>query len=297
LRFAFGRVRDDVLKVTRNKQEPFVYGSLGGDTISIVPPVPEPPRPRLPEADEVGWGFLKESSDTAALAQFIDRFPTSAFRAEAEARLAALKARSTPSPPGLPPDEITWEVVKGSREPDQLRRFIAQFPQSSRQAEAEQRIAALSAEPAEPKPAPAPQIDQREIGRALQLELKRVGCFDGRVDGEFGPATRTALRNFAKFAALNVPDDDLTLDAVKAVRGFDRRICPLVCPSGERADGERCIRIVCGRGQVLKNDACVDKVAAEPKRPARPEPAARPQAVRPSGGSRCFSFQGRQFCE
>ena len=33
LRKAFGYVRDDVLKATSNKQEPFVYGSLGGTTV------------------------------------------------------------------------------------------------------------------------------------------------------------------------------------------------------------------------------------------------------------------------
>jgi hypothetical protein len=37
LRIAFGRVRDDVLKATGNKQEPFVYGSLGGSTVSLLP--------------------------------------------------------------------------------------------------------------------------------------------------------------------------------------------------------------------------------------------------------------------
>jgi uncharacterized caspase-like protein len=40
LRLAFGKVRDDVVKVTNNKQEPFVYGSLGGDTMSLVRPLP-----------------------------------------------------------------------------------------------------------------------------------------------------------------------------------------------------------------------------------------------------------------
>ena len=39
LRKAFGFVRDDVLKVTNNKQEPFVYGSLGGNDVSLVPAV------------------------------------------------------------------------------------------------------------------------------------------------------------------------------------------------------------------------------------------------------------------
>jgi len=42
LRIAFGRVRDEVLKATGNRQEPFVYGSLGGDTVALVPRVADP---------------------------------------------------------------------------------------------------------------------------------------------------------------------------------------------------------------------------------------------------------------
>ena len=34
---AFGFVRDDVLKATNNRQEPFVHGSLRGDDVSLVP--------------------------------------------------------------------------------------------------------------------------------------------------------------------------------------------------------------------------------------------------------------------
>jgi uncharacterized caspase-like protein len=36
LRQAFGLVRDDVMKATDNKQEPFTYGSLGGATVALV---------------------------------------------------------------------------------------------------------------------------------------------------------------------------------------------------------------------------------------------------------------------
>src|SRR6202790_4746900 len=57
LRKAFGFTRDEVLKVTNNRQEPFVYGSLGGDDVSLVPaakpvvPVVAPvPPPADPEA-------------------------------------------------------------------------------------------------------------------------------------------------------------------------------------------------------------------------------------------------------
>jgi uncharacterized caspase-like protein len=37
IRIALGKVRDDVLESTGNRQEPFVYGSLGGADISLVP--------------------------------------------------------------------------------------------------------------------------------------------------------------------------------------------------------------------------------------------------------------------
>jgi uncharacterized caspase-like protein len=43
LRKAFGFARDDVLKATNNKQEPFIYGSLGGDDVALVPAVAAPP--------------------------------------------------------------------------------------------------------------------------------------------------------------------------------------------------------------------------------------------------------------
>lgn len=42
LRLALGRVRDDVLRMTSHKQEPFVYGSLGGTTVALVPKAAEP---------------------------------------------------------------------------------------------------------------------------------------------------------------------------------------------------------------------------------------------------------------
>ena len=52
IRIALGRVRDEVLKVTGGRQEPFIYGSLGGATIPLVPPSAKKsePAPVLPPA-------------------------------------------------------------------------------------------------------------------------------------------------------------------------------------------------------------------------------------------------------
>jgi hypothetical protein len=49
IRIALGRVRDDVVAMTGGRQEPFIYGSLGGATIPLVPATAakkiEPPPP------------------------------------------------------------------------------------------------------------------------------------------------------------------------------------------------------------------------------------------------------------
>jgi uncharacterized caspase-like protein len=235
INFLFRNVRDDVLRATQREQEPFVYGSLSRDAIYLKPPAPAAvaAAPAAPAADAVMWEFIKDTNDATALKRFVDQFPASARRAEAERRISALAVEAA-------------------------------------------------------KAAAAARGDPREIARSLQLELRRVGCFDGAIDGEFSAATRAALRNFVKLAALRLPDDP-SLDAVKAVRSFDKRVCPLVCQAGERADGERCVRIGCPSGQVLKDGACVAERASSPARPAA--------APKGAGAAKCFTFQGRQYCE
>jgi hypothetical protein len=42
IRLALGKVRDDVLRATNRRQEPYVYGSLGGDSVALVPAVEAP---------------------------------------------------------------------------------------------------------------------------------------------------------------------------------------------------------------------------------------------------------------
>ena len=50
VRRAFGFVRDEVLKTTGNKQEPFVYGSLGGEDVPLVPAPRQAPAAAAPAA-------------------------------------------------------------------------------------------------------------------------------------------------------------------------------------------------------------------------------------------------------
>jgi uncharacterized caspase-like protein len=54
---------------------------------------------------------------------------------------------------------------------------------------------------------PGPQaVDRREIARVLQLELRRVGCFDGAATGEFDASTRNALARFSERSGIRLPN-------------------------------------------------------------------------------------------
>jgi Caspase domain len=173
VRFAFGRVRDEVRKATDYRQEPSIYGSLGGDAISIVPGPPEASRQGVPNPDELTWEFLAESNDIAALKRFIERFPDSRFRARAEARIAALSAAGLQGPAGPAADEIAWNMVRNSKDAAQLRRFVAQFPDSPRRADAERQIAALEAKDEVRRP-PPPAPPKNDGSRCLVFNGRQI---------------------------------------------------------------------------------------------------------------------------
>jgi outer membrane protein assembly factor BamD (BamD/ComL family) len=237
---------------------------------------PVPPRP-----DEVTWQLLKDTIDESALNHFIARYPDSPLRKEAEARIETLRAlrAAQPSPPS--PEQVAWNMVKDTTDPDQLRRFIRQFPDSPNRADAEQRATELAAAVA--AASTTNTVDPHALALALQFELKRVGCFNGALNGEFDDATRAASRNFARLASVSMPDG-LSMDAINAVRGFNKRVCPLVCREGEQAEGDRCIAI-----------APVRK--PEEVRPKEPRNHATTATSAPKSGGKCFSFGGRSFCE
>jgi ribosomal protein S12 len=196
-------------------------------------------KPTPPGPDEVTWALLKETTDEGALKRFNAQYPNSALRRDADARIAALEAAQAAKPVPPSPDEVTWGLLKETTDEAALKRFTAQYPNSALRKDAEARIAALETA-AKAVPPPAAATDPHELARTLQFELKRVGCFNGAVNGEFDDATKAAWHKFAKQASVAMPDD-LSSDAIKAVRQIDKRICPLVCPDGQRPDGDRCV--------------------------------------------------------
>jgi uncharacterized caspase-like protein len=96
IRLAFGRVRDDVLKSTARKQEPFVYGSLGGDAISLLPTtletLPSEDAPSRASEAAQAWAATMDSTSEAVLTAFISRYDGTYYADLARGRLHDLKA-------------------------------------------------------------------------------------------------------------------------------------------------------------------------------------------------------------
>lgn len=128
LRRAFGYTRDDVLKATNNKQEPFIYGSLGGDDVALVPqtakPVDRETEARIDYelAAQVG---TKEAWD-AFLASHPDGLYAQLARAQNSKLAAALRSRTKA-------DDTRREAEEqAARKAEELRKQLEE--QSARQA-------------------------------------------------------------------------------------------------------------------------------------------------------------------
>lgn len=75
-----------------------------------------------------------------------------------------------------------------------------------------------------------PVLSGSALVTALQKELDRVGCDPGSIDGRWGNHTKEALEQFNRFAKLSVPADTPTMQALTALKGVNKQ----VCPSGSR---------------------------------------------------------------
>jgi uncharacterized caspase-like protein len=129
LRKAFGFVRDDVLKATNNKQEPFIYGSLGGNDVALVlaPAVPPQVNPASDSNASVRHDYeLAERVGTReAWEFFLSTYPNGFYAKLAQAqrnKLAAEEARIAATEKArLAAEEQTRLAAEGAKAAEQAR--------------------------------------------------------------------------------------------------------------------------------------------------------------------------------
>jgi uncharacterized caspase-like protein len=376
LRLAFGRVRDDVMKNTANRQEPFLYGSLGGQTMALVPQVAKPVDPEAEarvdyefaaqigtreawdsflashsqglyanlaraqnsklsvaqqtraKADDARRGAEEQAAQKAAelrqqleeqstrqTAEAKQKLSEQAKKDLEEARRQMAEQARKELEDARKQVELAQQKAEAARQEveEAKRQAIAdaqrQVEPAKRNAEEDskrdskqdnEKVASLTSDQSIPPNSPptSPKIDQADITRLLQAHLKRVGCNAGTVDGNWDDNSRKALDLFNKNAHTGFDIKLASLDALDAVRDRADRVCPLICGKGQHVEGDRCVQISCGSGFFLNSSGSCEK---------RPEPAPRARTAvhdsaparrsAPSGGGKCFSFNGKSYCE
>lgn len=342
LRLAFGRVRDDVLKATGNKQEPFVYGSLGGSTVSLVPPkaVAEPVAVTNPPVDmrrdfelaaQIGtkeaWDqFLsvysnglyaglaraarakldaeeaKSEADAKAAAARTDAAAKAAIakaQADADAAAATAKAEamskadaSAKAAIAKAQAEAKAAVAKAESEAKAAAEKAAAALKSEATLRAEaaakleaankaldaeraklatQQVASLA--PQDGSTAGPPPPTGSELILEIKKELRRVGCYTGKVDDDWKSAdTKQSLAKFAKIASLAKTPEEPDAVFLNSVRSQITRVCP----------------IECGKNEVESKGQCVAKAAPAP-RTAPAAPSAKTDTAPAPSGTRTAS--------
>jgi hypothetical protein len=71
------------------------------------------------------------------------------------------------------------------------------------------------------------------IGRKLQKELKRVGCYAGELNGVWTRSTRHAMNTFVDRVNAKLSTDQPDSILLALVQGYPSKVCDLPCPSGQ----------------------------------------------------------------
>jgi uncharacterized caspase-like protein len=235
VRRAFGFVRDEVLKITSYRQEPFVYGSLGGDDVPLVP-VKATASPANPQADiRRDYELAQQVGNKAALNAFLAQYPDGFYAELARSQLAKLGA-----------EDARVAATEKARLAEQERaRLAAEGAQKGQQAKAE--ADAKAAEQARIAAEKAKQVAQEQVAAAEQkrtaIETSAAGkalenkasenkvVADNKAADQVaaGPAEKTQSTNVAALS-----DGSAPADLAKSVQIELRRVgCLTAAVDGE----------------------------------------------------------------
>jgi uncharacterized caspase-like protein len=206
------------------------------------------------------WESVKDNRDPAVLAAYLERYPKGEFASTVRALIVQYEQQLWAERTARE-EERTRQRAEGSRttlemnqQEDQNRAELAASAEQLREALEEIRIAREAAQTAEEQRAAAIRAaeearsraklaslpsagdetrypeniadDPVSLARALQTELKRVGCDPGELDGVWGAKAKNALADFARLAKRTLPSDAPSSEALQAVLSQKGRICP-----------------------------------------------------------------------
>jgi hypothetical protein len=155
LRLAFGRVKDEVMKATNGRQEPFVYGSLGGGNYALVPAPAEVKGATNAAAADVkaDYELVEKIGSRKAWEVFLSTHKTGFYSDLAREQIKKFPEVASLGPSVVPAPEpnrgpstrelLDWEKVKDSADINALKSFIKRYPESTLAVNAQGKIDVL----------------------------------------------------------------------------------------------------------------------------------------------------------
>ncbi|HEY3792039.1 MAG TPA: caspase family protein [Bradyrhizobium sp.] len=167
VRRAFGFVRDDVLKITANRQEPFVYGSLGGEDVPLVPAptavkVPAPAALTAQAEARRDYELALQIGNKDALKAFLAQYPDGFYANLAKIQITKIEAE----------DARVAATEKAKQAEQERARLAANSTQNTQQLKA----AEAQVKAAEQARIDAEKAKQVALDRAADAERKRIAA-------------------------------------------------------------------------------------------------------------------------
>ena len=283
VRLALGRVRDDVLLNTHGRQEPFVYGSLGGKTVAITPSAPAPgsqPTVSAP-ADPAtvvrnDYEFAERIGTRDAWELFVARHPTGFYSNLARAQIAKLSgaaqepATKEPSVDPASPAPSAPVVVAaagpaaGSESAGPSATDTGARPQPD--------LVVISPAPP-PVPSPRPESPAAEPAKSVEQQIAALTVpatgAQTPSDGNQKSAVFAAIRSLQlelKRVGCDPGDIGIWTDGSKrALESFNKyagtnlmvNVASIEALETVKARKERICPLVCKTGYFAKGDSCV----------------------------------------
>jgi uncharacterized caspase-like protein len=229
VRRAFGFVRDDVLKSTNNRQEPFVYGSLGGDDVPLVPApraAPEvQPAPTAQAEARRDYELALQVGNKAALNAFLAQYPDGFYASLARLQIDKIAAEEANA-------AATEKARAAEAERARLAAAGAEKDAQAKAALAKAEAAAKAAEAARVAAEKAKQMAQDQAAAAERKRTDIVAATDQAVATPATPPSATGGDRGTNVASLSPAPSPAEL--AKSVQTELRRVG---CLSGS-ADGD-----------------------------------------------------------
>jgi hypothetical protein len=155
-------------------------------------------------------------------------------------------------------------------------------------------VQARAPEPAPPPPPPTvatrpiDPTDRAALARALQRELKRVGCYQGEITGVWTTSSRMAMKTFNERVNATLPVDNPDPVLLSQVQGRPERTCASACPPGQTpTEGD-----ACALAAAAAKPGKAPEAKSEAERPADALPAAGTAAVAGTAAAAALAASG-----